>query len=203
MKVHFLGLWDTVSSIGWFWNPQYLQFTANNPIVEAVRHAVALDERRAYFVQIWGHEPNLPTDILQVWLPGVHCDVGGGYVEAQAGVSKVSLKWMVEQAKSFGLAVSSYMEAVILPATDTPQYVAPNPAGPIHESLHGLWWIFEYLPKRIKDPTPGFETRWIIHAGHHRYVAPDSNVHHSAIERKNRVPDYDPPNLPATYTVVQ
>jgi uncharacterized protein (DUF2235 family) len=52
VPVHFLGLWDTVCSVGWAWNPQYLQFTANNPIVEVVRHAIALDERQAYFVHL-------------------------------------------------------------------------------------------------------------------------------------------------------
>src|SRR6266446_581450 len=38
VPIHFLGLWDTVSSVGWAWQPQYLQFTANNPSVEVVRH---------------------------------------------------------------------------------------------------------------------------------------------------------------------
>ena len=39
----------------------------------------------------------------QVWFPGVHCDVGGGYVESEAGLSKIALKWMVEQVGAFGL----------------------------------------------------------------------------------------------------
>jgi uncharacterized protein (DUF2235 family) len=57
--------------------PEHFQFTMNNPGVEIVRHAVALDERRVYFVQnLWGI--NSPTNIDQVWFPGVHCDVGGG-----------------------------------------------------------------------------------------------------------------------------
>ena len=77
VPIHFLGLWDTVSSVGWAWAPEHFQFTMNNPGVEIVRHAVALDERRVYFVQnLWGI--NSPTNIDQVWFPGVHCDVGGG-----------------------------------------------------------------------------------------------------------------------------
>jgi uncharacterized protein (DUF2235 family) len=62
VPIHFLGLWDTVSSVGWAWAPEHFQFTMNNPGVEIVRHAVALDERRVYFVQnLWGI--NSPTNI--------------------------------------------------------------------------------------------------------------------------------------------
>src|SRR5262249_8698861 len=147
VPIHFLGLWDTVSSIGWAWNPKYLQFTANNPIVEIVRHAVSLDERRTNFVQnLWGHDIK-STDVLQVVVAGVHCDVGGGYKENESGLSKIALKWMVEECKKAGLQFHPKAEAVILPAQDTARESAPNPAAEKHESLKGLWWIAELLPK--------------------------------------------------------
>jgi uncharacterized protein (DUF2235 family) len=47
VRIRFLGLWDTVSSIGWFWNPQHLPYTGGVPTADVVRHAMALDERRA------------------------------------------------------------------------------------------------------------------------------------------------------------
>jgi uncharacterized protein (DUF2235 family) len=91
VRIHFLGLWDTVSSVGWAWAPQHLQFTENNPSVDIVRHAVSLDERRAYFVQnLWGTQA--PTDIEQVWFAGVHRDVGGGYPEGESGLSAITLR---------------------------------------------------------------------------------------------------------------
>jgi uncharacterized protein (DUF2235 family) len=75
VPIEFIGLWDTVSSVGWLWHPQSLEYTANNPSVKTVRHAVSMDERRSYFVQnLWGHDPNITTDIEQVWFAGVHCD---------------------------------------------------------------------------------------------------------------------------------
>lgn len=43
VSVHFLGVWDTVSSVGWAWNPSYLEFTRFNASVEVLRHAIALD----------------------------------------------------------------------------------------------------------------------------------------------------------------
>jgi len=96
VPIRFLGLWDTVSSVGWVWDQKHLPFTQNNPSVQSVRHAVALDERRAYFVQnLWG---TVPADVEQLWFPGVHCDVGGGYKESDSGLSANALKWMVEKA---------------------------------------------------------------------------------------------------------
>ena len=200
VAVDFLGLWDTVRSVGWMWDPQYLPFTANNPGVKVVRHAVALDERRAYFPQnLWGREPGMPTDIEQLWFAGVHCDVGGGYAEKQAGLSKIALRWMVEQAERFGLRFEPRSKAVILPPRDTKDYAAPDPKGQKHESLKGWWWIAEFLPKRIEDPAAGFATRWIIHAGRHRYVAQDAKIHPSVYERMKAVPGYRPANLPGEH----
>src|SRR3954471_4029343 len=46
---HFLGLWDTVSSVSWAWEPTGYPFTARNPSLRIVRHALSLDERRWFF----------------------------------------------------------------------------------------------------------------------------------------------------------
>jgi uncharacterized protein (DUF2235 family) len=204
VPVHFLGLWDTVSSVGWAWSPQYLQFTANNPIVEVVRHAVALDERRTYFRQnLWGHEPGFVTDIQQVWFPGVHCDVGGGYAAAEAGLSQIALHWMVGQAEKFGLRIHSKAKAAILPAQDAGKYVAANAAAPIHASLERWWWIVEILPKRFRDPANNYAERWIIPLGRRRHVNENANIHASVFQRQQRIPSYQPSNLPNKFTEVE
>src|SRR5207248_2388795 len=147
---HFLGLWDTVSSAGWMWNPSHFQYTKDNPIVNVVRHAVAIDERRAYFPQnLWTSTPPAGQDVVQLWFAGVHCDVGGGYVEPQAGLSKIALKWMVEEAESHGLQTLPAAKNTVIPVSDTTAYVAPNPEAMQHESLKGLWRILEWIPKRV------------------------------------------------------
>ena len=79
---------------------------------------------------------------------------------------------------------------------DTPKESVPNAAGPMHESLKDLWWTLEYLPKLIHDPAHGFEPRWIIHRGRHRYIADASHIHQSVFDRMNLVATYRPPNLP-------
>jgi uncharacterized protein (DUF2235 family) len=195
VPIHFLGLWDTVSSVGWAWDQKSLPYTQNNPSVRIVRHAIALDERRAYFVQnLWG---TAPADVEQLWFAGVHCDVGGGYPEDRSGLSAIALKWMVEKAEAAGLIIDPAMKAVILPAQNTPAgYAAPFAGGAPNESLTGAWWILEFIPKRYRDPAANFANRWMIHAGRHRHVAPTAAVHPSVRERMTLVQGYDPPNLP-------
>ena len=201
VRVHFLGLWDTVSSVGWFWAPQHFQYTENNPSVDIVRHAVALDERRAYFVQnLWGI---VPEDLEQVWFPGVHCDVGGGYPEDRSGLSAIALQWMAGKAEAAGLIFDSAMKATVLPAQSTPKYAAPDAGAPPNELLTGLWWIVEYLPKRYKDPAANFATRWMLHAGRPRHVNAKAKVHASVFERMKLVAGYQPKNLPVDSDPVQ
>ncbi|KAG8965881.1 hypothetical protein FRC03_012812 [Tulasnella sp. 419] len=48
VKIEFVGVWDTVSSVG-ILIPRHLPFASSNSIVKTFRHALALDERRARF----------------------------------------------------------------------------------------------------------------------------------------------------------
>jgi uncharacterized protein (DUF2235 family) len=43
-KPWFVGVWDTVSSVGWIDNPLKLPYVTNNPDIETGRHAVSIDE---------------------------------------------------------------------------------------------------------------------------------------------------------------
>lgn len=45
--IHFVGVWDTVKSIGWFTRRLVLPYTKNNPIIKSGRHAVSIDEKRS------------------------------------------------------------------------------------------------------------------------------------------------------------
>ena len=205
IKIKFLGLWDTVSSVGLFWLPQYLQFTKQNPSVEVVRHAIALDERRGSFMQnLWSTNTVETTgqDVLQVWFAGAHADVGGGYPEAEAGLSKITLNWMQRHAQDCGIYFNPTSVSIILPEQDTPKYVAPNAIAMQHESLHGWWWIAEYVPKQSHNPAKNFETSWILHRGRHRFVAEHANIHASVIARMKNDVAYNPTNLPTAYQTI-
>jgi uncharacterized protein (DUF2235 family) len=153
-RMRFVGIWDTVSSVGWIENPLHLPYEANNPDIEIGRHAVSIDERRAFFrSHLWQPPTNPsadrgPKDLQQVWFPGVHCDVGGGYPEVTCGLSKFPLQWMIEEAKAAGLLVDPERQAEVLGLTGSGEYVPAAANAPRHESLKRAWDIAEFIPKR-------------------------------------------------------
>ena len=53
-KPHFLGVWDTVSYVGWIESPVRLPYTSNSPNINVGRHAVA--RRAAKLRPIGGQE---------------------------------------------------------------------------------------------------------------------------------------------------
>ena len=136
--VHFVGVWDTVSSVGWFTNPMILPNTANCPEVAIGRQAVSIDERRAFFRENlwWPAEtgPSGPKNIKQVWFPGSHSDVGGGYPIAEAGLSQFALEWMLVEARTAGLIVDTDRALWALGEPPGSPYLKPSSAQGVHES---------------------------------------------------------------------
>ena len=100
--VYFVGVWDTVASIGWVVRRQFSN-TRLNPDVAYGYQALSMDERRYQFrPSIW-EETNFPNQTIeQVWFPGSHSDVGGQN-DADRGISDLPLVWMLEHAKRAGL----------------------------------------------------------------------------------------------------
>ncbi|KAH7097526.1 hypothetical protein BKA62DRAFT_833227 [Auriculariales sp. MPI-PUGE-AT-0066] len=61
VEIEFLGLWDTVASVGMI-TPRRLPFTSSNSTVRTFRHALSLDERRARFrPTLWAHSHHHPS----------------------------------------------------------------------------------------------------------------------------------------------
>ncbi len=185
-KPWFVGVWDTVSSVGWIENPLKLPYIANNPDIQIGRHAIAIDERRAFFRNhLWrlpdDDRPKGPKDLKQVWFPGVHCDVGGGYAEAESGLAKIALQWMLDEAQAAGLAIDAAKRRRVMGEAGGP-YVAPDSRAQAHESLKGAWHIAEYVPKRHFDFATGNEERR-MNRHRRRTIAPGSHVHVAAKER--------------------
>jgi uncharacterized protein (DUF2235 family) len=96
----FLGLWDTVKAYGWI-RPRSFPALRHNPSVRMVRHAPALDERRALFMMTgWGDRH---PEIKEVWFAGDHSDVGGGHGDGNSPLADASLRWMLGEATENGL----------------------------------------------------------------------------------------------------
>jgi uncharacterized protein (DUF2235 family) len=144
--IRCLGLFDTVAS-AFEWGRHGPRFrldaaTSLNPSVEAVRHAVAIDERRSLYQPVlWpggqGFYGNRfktakprPQDVRELWFTGFHCDVGGGLPEADSALAKVPLVWMLNEVAPMGLELRETTVAEIV-LGDNPKkaYVPPDPKG--------------------------------------------------------------------------
>ncbi len=195
--VHFLGLWDTVGSVGLYnWN-QSFPYTYENPGIAIVRHAVSLDERRAAFrSNVLKADPTpLPalgnrSRVMNVWFAGVHSDIGGGYAwPADSGLAMISFEWMVREARAAGLEVDDAKLGGLL--TRCP----PNPLAQTHVSLRRGWWVIEYLPARRND-WGRKKTRWRYEPNKQRMMREAPFLHQSVLTRMQALRHYRPPSLP-------
>ncbi|WP_069187538.1 DUF2235 domain-containing protein [Pararhodospirillum photometricum] len=223
--IHFLGLWDTVGSmiaplrdrlaIGLV----HLPYTRRNPSVACVRHAMAIDERRRMFrVNLWHPGPFVPNpfdpqktvaqDVAQVWFAGAHGDIGGGHAEAESGLCKVSLRWMVGEAAAAGLSFNKKMLKNIVEGQKNARgevvYAPEDPLGPLHPEPTGPWWLLEYFPKSVKyREWPERKTLggWYLPAGEPRVLGDTAWIHESVVTRAAQ--GYAPVNLGADITRYQ
>ena len=187
-RIHFVGIWDTVSSVGWINTPLRLFSVAQNPTVRIGRHAISIDERRCFYrdnlwekatdkqlASVASEDDPYPTqDLLQVWFPGVHSDVGGSYSQHSSGLSNGALQWLVEQAEAAGAEIKPHMKQLVLgdevcPLPKEPDevkrvealrdlYLKPTKTL-VHQSMKGPWWLLEVLPHRYYDKDDG-EENW-------------------------------------------
>ena len=196
-KPYFIGVWDTVSSVGWVWDPTHIPYTRRNPDLSIGRHAISIDERRCFFRQnLWG-EPLPSQNIKQVWFAGVHSDVGGGYVENESGLAKISLEWMLREAALPGLAVKDERIQEVLGRRGG-NWVKPDAPGTIHNSLRESgWWLLEPFPHRYWDSTCHPPREKIgFPFGRRRLIPPGAAIHESVLRRMALHIGYNPGNLP-------
>lgn len=168
VEVHFVGVWDTVATVGM--PPFGVRFTAA-PTLEGkgfvhVRQALALDELRAQFKPRLYAADNGPFrtrsgqtgSLLQLWFHGAHADVGGGYEPLHSALSRVPLCWLVAEAVRCGLRLADGgtaldNEAAVsrvlarLPA-DVPPQATPRVNNPLHDTC-----IWALTGMAVRDPS--------------------------------------------------
>jgi uncharacterized protein (DUF2235 family) len=226
IRIEFIGVWDTVASVivprrdSFFPNLQTLRFTRTNSSVKTFRQGIAIDERRRMFRLNRWIEPQdylanpfvsssaIAQDIRQVWFAGVHADVGGGYPEAQSGLSKFPLHWMIEEACAKGLLINRAMVNHLVlgkPRMGSNHvYVAPDAAAELHVSMTGGWKILEWLPKRTRWREWGKRGSifgWYLPRSEPRAIPEGALIHRSVFTRIEAVSTYHPVNLPKDYVV--
>lgn len=60
--------------------------------VMPARHAIAVHEIRSTFEPLLWRSCSGHTDLMQVWFPGAHADVGGGYKTCEDRLSDNALR---------------------------------------------------------------------------------------------------------------
>jgi uncharacterized protein (DUF2235 family) len=203
VTIRFMGLWDTVSSVGWIYTPIRLLDGAQNPIIQVGRHAVSIDERRAFFRDnLWGNPvninhpewpetlraQNIQQDIAQLWFPGVHSDVGGSYPQTEAAPANEALRWMIGELQQQGAQLCQDRIDMVLgqPAGQLSADLAYGPpASPdnkIHNSLKISWWPLQFFPQQYYAKDDGI-IQWRVPFGRPRSIPNNSYIHHSAERR--------------------
>jgi len=175
-QIKFIGVWDTVGALG---NPLFLKGivstrnefhdTGLSSKIENAFHALAIDEKRTSFqAALWHQQKDVRDQTLeQVWFPGVHSDIGGGYPET--GLSDISLKWMMEKAQRCNLNFN-------------PVEMQPDSMGQMHETLTGFYNLGGkfYRPIGLEIPNMG---------------KTNEQLHSSVVERYKKDSNYRPKNL--------
>ena len=193
--VHFLGVWDTVSSVGWLWDLPTYPYTTHNPSIGVIRHAVSVDERRCFFRQnLMGQAEH--QDFKQYWFSGVHSDVGGGYPEADSSLWREPFEWMLKEAEDSGLELEGRR---LISVRNKTQLVSQHPwTDPQHESLRCFWWILEFFPKPVWNPKLKRKLPQ-LGLGRHRSIPENSLIHKSTLLRIKDKKGYAPPNLSISF----
>ena len=216
VRITCVGVWDTVGAYGipigfglsalarsfTYWTKGFRD-THFGDAVKLGLHAVAIDERRRPFAPtFWTRrpesrkkadqaaektpEPALPVE--QVWFPGVHSNVGGGYTNR--GLSDLALAWMMAQVQEkTGLRFNE---------DEAMNIVWPCSACTLYHTSRGGWFnpIRSVLP-----PAPGTTGLWaairrMFQVKKGRGVRVNEKLHWSVKERlawDNTLVDNGPP----------
>jgi uncharacterized protein (DUF2235 family) len=229
VRIKFVGVWDTVAAYGmpidemtrgihqYLW-PIELPHNHLTKSIERACQALALDEERTTFhPQVWdepaGINPaNGPQRFIgderlsQVWFPGVHSNVGGGYPDDS--LAYIPFVWMITEAQRCGLRFKS--DHANEPPTSNVLRADPDTFksatskrdkdGRMYDPRKGLGGYYRYGPRKLV-PTFYRETR---KEEDDEIVVGRAKIHESVFKRlANRAHAYAPVGLPPFYDVVR
>ena len=203
-RIRFIGVWDTVGALGipvdgfnlaTLFNRRFMFHNTDlSTSVDSAYHALAIDEqRRPFKPTLWNQQNDAPKSqvVQQVWFPGVHSDLGGGYTDH--ALSDVALLWMVDRARSCGLEFRAEAFPAEAPIPDSQHredvlrectWVKPNPLGKLHESRKGLYRLQPPLHRELEFTVEIKESGEIRQT--REYISP------AAVERRHADSQYAP-----------
>lgn len=201
--IEAIGVWDTVSAYGMpitelsimldkaVFAHRFEDHVLHSSINRAY-HALAIDDERYSFHPIVFDESveTDPTRITQVWFPGMHSDVGGGYPDASLAL--VSLNWMMDSVKRNGLGVGLDFN----PIAEQNLSARASSFGPMHNSRAGPAIYYRLAPRIIAAMT--------AHKHPESPLVALPKIHRGVFDRiRQGVGGYAPLCIPTRYEVVE
>ncbi|MDD9302195.1 MAG: DUF2235 domain-containing protein [Desulfobacter sp.] len=199
IKVRFLGVFDTVASIGWpnidddkkpVSDVKFENCVVADTVEEAV-HMVSIDEKRTAFMPtLMAHDPGR---ITEVWFAGAHSDVGGGY--RYDGLFDVALDFLLGEfvIRDLGLKIlppkpkdfqNPACRKLGLAYDDVA--IQPNPMGRSHQQDRSFL---------VECALSDRDLRVHVDENHPQGAAPLPWVHYSVVARIHGNRDYRPVSL--------
>lgn len=153
VRVDLVGVFDTVGSLGiptgtagnWAGSFDRFHDTKLGSSIDVALQAIALDEHRGPFVPALFARPDHHGNkfVEQVWFPGVHSDVGGGYGDRgrpdRTPISDITLDWMVRRIGASGVGLRIAAPSIRRAAPGGLVAVPDDP----HDSLG--WFVLDRL----------------------------------------------------------
>ena len=206
LEIAFLGVFDTVAAMDGIHRSSeeissdvvFENGTLDARIRRAV-HIVSLDEDRVAFEPtLMNRDEACPQRITEIWLPGVHSDIGGGYWHD--GLADVSLSYMIKKCKetmkdhlfiegstTTGIRKLLREQGEILKLLNVDDIlIHPNVTGRVHRHITGTQKLY---PKDVRK---------VCVRDNDKPLKPDQCrplVHHAVKARFDLVAEYRPPAL--------
>jgi len=192
VRIRFIGVWDTVAAVGMpfdhladFINKVIYRFKFPDQQLSSrvgkACHALAIDdERHSFHPEVWDEEKEKRNDrIEQVWFPGVHSNVGGGY--PKQGISLAALDWIIAKAEG--------QELRFIKSVRTSYHEQHNVNDKIYDSRSGKGVYYRYKVRDIGQICSENHTSADIHVSAFNRIALGTE-------------GYAPVNFPAGLNVV-
>ena len=197
-EVAFLGVFDTVAAMDGIRgrgehtsSDVVLENGTLHPRIRKAVHIVALDENRIPFAPtLINQDEQAPERILEIWFPGVHSDVGGGYW--LDGLSDLALEFMVKRCRrAMGDDIALRREAIADAIDRQPSPLLVEDDFEIHPRADSVIHRHDSLA----GAAAGLEPRSVrVNVNDRRSGLPPV-VHPSVKERFHAVVDYRPAAL--------
>jgi len=126
-----------------------------NPNVPYAKHAISIDENRKDFQRVpWNpseaaagpvRDQNGNIFFEQVWFPGNHADVGGGYDENESRLSDATLRWMLQAAAAVPCPIKFDQSVLVThPAPDGRRHDEVKSGYGMATAVTGVTWKEEH-----------------------------------------------------------